>query len=67
MISFKAKSYQLKETKKWVSSGVLSEQGSDSGIVTKKRSFTNNIFDTKKEADTFFTNYCIQKGYISIN
>ncbi|MFA4941138.1 MAG: hypothetical protein WC582_00880 [Patescibacteria group bacterium] len=63
MKTFKSNSTRLMENKKWTPSGTLFEV-IDYGkqIITEADGFSVQ-FDTKEEADNYFENYYINKGY----
>lgn len=63
MKTFKSNSTQLMENKKWTPSGALFEV-IDYGkqIITEADRFSVQ-FDTKEEADNYFENYYLNKGY----
>ena len=69
MKCFEISSYQLLQTQKWASSGTLFEM-IDGGKVNIQEGdvFSPEFrFNTREEADDFFREYFLQKGYIENN
>ena len=65
MNSFKVASFQLIESKKWVPAGTLfTFPGDPSTVQIQQVEFNPKFrFDTKNEADQFFKNHYMQKGF----
>lgn len=62
MNTFKTKSYQLKESKKWISAGETYEHRGDATKITQM-SFPEKQFNTNDEADRYFINFYEENGY----
>lgn len=62
MNTFKTKSYQLKESKKWMSAGEIYEHRSGATKITQM-SFPEKQFNTSDEADRYFISFYEEKGY----
>jgi len=64
MKSFQIGSYQLRDNKKWVPAGNL-VQLIDGGasMNVQEISYPDHHFDTKEEADKFFSEQCILRGH----
>jgi len=63
MNQFSASSFQLRETGKWAPAGTLFVYSGDGVDIQEFEFPPENRFDRKEEADNFFANYFVKKGF----
>jgi len=65
MKKFISQPYQLAQNKKWIPAGTITELiGNSLSVNITEIEMSENEFETKAEADKFFADYYIQRGFI---